>query len=117
MEDYTKNKGSKKLGFLVFLVFLIVLALSWIAFALVYQNVLRSERLSVEQERLEIEKEQHIDNLYSIYKQNLLNCKKEAISSKKDETYIKENCIEPINNSIIANWLKNRGYEHLIKTE
>ncbi|OGI25779.1 MAG: hypothetical protein A3J76_00965 [Candidatus Moranbacteria bacterium RBG_13_45_13] len=88
--------------------FLLICGLAWIG----YTN---SKLMEIEKKKLSIEEEKHIDNLYSIYQENMSTCKKNAIDQGKDESYVKENCVAVINNSVIANWLKDRGYGNLIK--
>ena len=101
----------------LFFALLFTIGLFWIALDLHNQGQINAKMLAIEEKSLSIEEEKHIDNLYSIYQENMNICKQNALEQKKDNEYIKENCINVINNSIIANWLKERGYGDLIKEE
>lgn len=56
----------------------------------------------------EIEKERHIEALYSTYRANMSSCRAEAEEAEMDEEFIQENCVDEINNSIIGQWLNER---------
>ncbi len=94
---------------------LLICTMVWIGLTLQNQGKINSKMVEIEEKKLVIEQEKHIDNLYSIYQENMSVCKKNATEQGKNESYIKENCVNVINNSIIANWLKDRGYGNLIK--
>ena len=93
------------IGFGIALLYLILLSV----------NIQRQE-VTINKERLLIEKEEHVDKLYSIYQNNITACISQARKGNKNKDYIVENCIKPVNESIIAIWLKDRGYENLLKT-
>ena len=67
--------------------------------------------------QLKIQTQAHIDALYSTYQANIQSCEAGAREAEKDEAFIKENCIKPINESPIAEWLKEWGYGHLLVDE
>ena len=69
------------------------------------------------QEQLKIQKETHIIGLYSEYKNNIDGCKREAATQKKDEQFIKENCVDVINASLLGESLKGWGKENLLITK
>lgn len=96
---------------------LLICVLAWMGLALRNQGRIDAKMLEIEEKKLSIEQEKHIDNLYSIYQENMSICKKNASEQGKSNDYIKENCVNVINDSIIANWLKDRGYGNLIKEE
>ena len=98
-----------------FLGLLVACGLFWIGFALQSQGRINAKMVEIEEKKLAIEQEKHIDYLYTVYQDNMSGCKKNASDQGKDEKYIKEKCVDVINNSIIANWLKDRGYSDLIK--
>lgn len=68
-------------------------------------------------QQLKISKERHIESLYSTYKSNIDTCREAARNAKKDENFIQENCIKPVNDSIVGQWLKEWGREDLLVTE
>jgi len=74
----------------------------------------QSQQIAVLQEQLKIQKETHILSLYSGYKNNIDGCKREAATQKKDEKFIKENCIDVINASLLGELLKGWGKENLL---
>ncbi len=94
---------------------LLVFSLFFIGVSLQKQGNINEKMVGIEEKKLSIEQEKHIDNLFSIYQENMSICKKNATEQGKNNDYIKENCINVINDSIIANWLKDRGYGNLIK--
>ena len=68
-------------------------------------------------EMLEIEKQAHIKDLYSDYKSNIDSCKATALEMKKDQLFIEQNCIKPLNESILGKWLTKWGYSDLLITK
>lgn len=75
------------------------------------------QQVSVLQEQIKIQKETHILGLYSEYKNNIDGCKREAATQKKDDKFIKENCIDVINVSLLGESLKGWGKENLLITK
>lgn len=82
-------------------------------------NTLAVNRQMLEdsKQQVKINKERHIEALYSTYKSNVDTCKEAASQAKKDESFVKENCIKPVNNSIVGQWLKEWGREDLLVTK
>lgn len=99
------------------LAILLVGSLFWIGLSLSKQEKINAEMFAMQKKIQTIEEQKHIDNLYTIYQENMSGCKKEALAQNKKDDYIKENCINVINESIIAKWLKEWGYNDLIKSE
>lgn len=77
----------------------------------------QTQQISVLQEQIKIQKETHIIGLYSEYKNNIDGCKREAASQKKDDQFIKKNCIDVINASLLGESLKGWGKENLLITK
>lgn len=77
----------------------------------------QTQQIAALQEQLKIQKETHILGLYSEYKNNIDGCKREAATQKKDEQFIKENCIDVINASLLGESLKGWGKENLLITK
>lgn len=77
----------------------------------------QSQQISVLQEQIKIQKETHTLSLYSEYKNNIDGCKREAATQKKDEQFIKANCIDVINASLLGESLKGWGKENLLITK
>lgn len=77
----------------------------------------QTQQVSVLQEQIKIQKETHILSLYSEYKNNIDGCRREAATQKKDEQFIKENCIDVINASLLGESLKGWGRENLLITK
>ena len=67
--------------------------------------------------QVKINQETHIESLYSSYKNNIDSCKEVANQANKDEAFIQDNCIKPVNNSIVGKWLKEWGREDLLVTK
>ncbi|MBU1327285.1 hypothetical protein KKB64_05135 [Patescibacteria group bacterium] len=79
------------------------------------QNLQETQKnYEVNQQDFKINKERHIEALYSTYKDNIDTCRKAARDAYKDEQFIQENCIAPVNKSIIGQWLKDWGREDLL---
>ncbi len=68
-------------------------------------------------QQLKIQTQAHIDALYSTYQANIQSCEAGAREAEKDEAFIKENCIKPLNESPIAKWLNEWGYGQLLVKE
>lgn len=103
MEKLFKIILTVGLGILILVVFLI------------YDTQLQT--LGVDKQQLKINKERHIEALYSTYKNNIDTCKKVASDASKDAQFIQDNCIKPVNNSIVGQWLKEWGREDLLITK
>lgn len=71
----------------------------------------------IKSKELTIQTEAHVDSLYSTYQANIQSCEASAREAKKDDKFIRENCVRPINDSPIADWLKDWGYENLLVKE
>ena len=65
---------------------------------------------------LKVQDEAHVDNLFTVYQNNISTCSRQAREAERDEAFIKENCIKPVNESIIGQWLQERGYGSLLET-
>ena len=76
---------------------------------------IQMQKLEIQRKQLMISEEQHIDKLFSIYQNNIAACITQAKKNNRDDNYINENCIKPINNSIVAQWLIERGYGNLLE--
>lgn len=100
----------------LFFVALIVIALG---FMYLYRFDLKTQAKQNElvTEQLKIQKEGHILSLYSAYKGNMDSCKAEAQKAKKEDEFIKANCIEAINSSVLGQSLKEWGKESLLITK
>lgn len=66
---------------------------------------------------MRIQKETYIKSLFAEYKNNVDSCRKEAQDQKKDDKFIKENCIDVINSSLLGQALTNWGREDLLITK
>lgn len=88
-----------------------------IAGSVVVITILLYNLFTIQQQELKISQEQHIINLYSSYKNNIDTCKRLAVEAKKDNIFIQENCIKPINSSLVGNGLKDWGKSDLLVTE
>lgn len=89
---------SKDIGLLTILLSLTCLSLVAVTY-LLYNHLLVQEQL------LKMTKEQHIINLYTAYKNNMDSCKSLANQSNQEKAFIQENCIMPINNSLVGKGL------------
>ncbi|PJA02234.1 hypothetical protein COX73_01850 [bacterium (Candidatus Gribaldobacteria) CG_4_10_14_0_2_um_filter_36_18] len=77
---------------------------------------IKEQELDLQKKQAAVTEEEHIDKLFSIYQNNIATCAAQAQKNKKDKDYIMENCIKPINDSIIAQWLVERGYGDLLES-
>lgn len=75
---------------------------------------LKRSEVELMEKQLKIQTEAHVNALLSTYQANIQNCEASAREAEKDEAFIEENCIEPINASPIAKWLDEWGYSHLL---
>lgn len=103
--------------FKISIVVLLGLVTGLVALLAFVVNDTQTQLLGVEEQQLKVNKEQHIEYLYSTYRSNINSCKELAKEEGKDEAFIKENCITPVNNSIIGQWLKEWGRDDLLITE
>lgn len=67
-----------------------------------------------QKEQLRIQKEQHILSLYSSYKNNIDTCTSLATQAGKDMQFIKDNCINEINSSLVGKALTEWGQSNLL---
>ena len=95
-------------------IFLLTVVVGVLGGFLVFQARTDSE-MRVQQ--LKMQTQTHVDALYSTYQANVQSCEASAREAEKDENFIKENCIKPINESPIAEWLKEWGYGYLLVKE
>lgn len=72
------------------------------------------QMLEDSKQQVKINKERHIESLYSTYKSNIDSCKDAARNAKMDENFIQENCVKPVNDSIVGKWLQEWGREDLL---
>lgn len=94
--------------------FLLTLVVGVLGGFLIFQMRTDSE---IGAQQLKIQTQTHVDALYSTYQANIQSCEASAREAEKDEAFIKENCIKPINESPIAKWLKEWGYKRLLVDE
>lgn len=94
--------------------FLLTLVVGVLGGFLIFQIRTDSE---IKTRQLKIQTQAHIDALYSTYQANIQSCEAGAREAEKDEAFIKENCIKPINDSPIAEWLREWEYGHLLVKE
>lgn len=66
-------------------------------------------------DQLKIQKEQHILGVYSAYKNNIDACTAAAKQANKDDQFIKTNCTDQINSSLVGQYLKEWGYSNLLQ--
>lgn len=83
---------------------------------MILQYTQKEDELQVQREILKIQEEGHIDSLYTVYQNNIATCRVQARERNRDESFIKENCIKPVNQSIIGQWLQERGYGSLLES-
>ena len=95
-------------------IFLLTLVVGVLGSLLIFQMKTGFE---IEAQQLKIQTQAHVDALYSTYQANMQSCEAGAREAEKDEAFVKENCIKPINDSPIAKWLKEWGYGHLLVNE
>ena len=98
-----------------FLAFILSLSLIILAIYVFFFVSFKVVEIGVQQDTYKIREEEHIDNLYGIYQSNLSGCMAKAEEEKKDNAYINEVCVNEINNSIVADWLIEYGYEELLQ--
>lgn len=77
----------------------------------------QSSQLSLIEEQTKIQREAHILNLYAEYRNNIDNCRQDALSQDKNEEFIKVNCLDVINSSLIGDLLREWGKENLLITK
>jgi hypothetical protein len=71
--------------------------------------------VQIQEETYKLQKEEHIDTLYGIYQSNMSNCLSQARENKKSNQEINETCIKELNGSIVAEWLKEYGFDYLLE--
>lgn len=99
-------------------ILLVLVALSFLAlfsFASLLQYTQTEEELDIQRKILKIQEEAHIDNIYTVYQNNIATCRRQALETGKDQVFINVNCITPVNQSIIGQWLQDRGYGDLLE--
>ena len=96
-------------------IIVVSIALFLVLFYWFLQN--QNQQISTQREQLKIQKETHILGLFSEYKNNIDGCKGEAITQKKDQQFIKENCIDVLNSSLLGESLRGWGKESLLILE
>lgn len=96
---------------LIFLALIGVIVVLHASYSRLYNMELTSK------EALKIEKQAHIKDIYSDYKSNIDSCKATALEMKKDQLFIDQNCIKPLNDSILGKWLTEWGYGDLLITK
>jgi len=69
----------------------------------------------VQLDTYELKEQEHVDTLYGIYQSNMSNCLSQAKENKKSNQEINDTCIDTLNSSIVANWLKDYGYGYLLE--
>lgn len=100
----------------IYKTFLIVGVIGFLFFAFLFtQN--QSMQISLTREQAKVQKEEHLLTLYAEYKNNIDNCRQAALSQGKDEDFIRINCIEVINSSLIGELLKGWNREALLITK
>lgn len=77
----------------------------------------QTSQLSLIKEQTKIQREAHILNLYAEYRSNIDNCRQDALSQDKDEEFIKANCLDVINSSLIGDLLREWGKADLLITK
>ncbi len=93
-----------------------ILVLGLIGAILILAYILYQEML-LARAQLKIAGENHIISLYSSYKNNMDSCKSLALQDNKDITFIMENCIKPINSSLVGKGLYDWGRSDLLISE
>lgn len=75
--------------------------------------------LELKRKEIRIEQESYISTLITSYKSEVQACKTAAVNSKPEDlnTFIKENCLDPINKSRVADLLRSWGKENVLETE
>lgn len=94
--------------------FLLTIVVGVLGGFLLFQMRVDSE---IRAQQLKIQTQAHVDALYSTYQANIQGCGAGAREAEKDDAFIEENCVKPINDSPIAKWLREWGYEHLLTEE
>jgi len=92
---------------ILFLVILIIgLWMFWNSY-----NKFQDRELSIREKELQIKEETYISTLLDQYNRDLQSC---FSAAEKSKTLTRDKCIENINNSRVANLLKNWGYSDLL---
>ena len=99
----------------VFLVLIFLIFAGFVSFMMFLNYIQKEDELAIQQGMLKIQEEAHIDNLYTVYQNNISACRGQAREAGRDAAFIQENCINPVNQSIIGQWLQERGYGSLLE--
>lgn len=92
----------------------IVVLLSFLVSSTCLIFVTQREMVTIQKEQLDLAKDAYLDGVYATYKGNIDTCKEAAKQAKKGQEFIEENCIKPVNDSIVGQALKKWGRNDLL---
>lgn len=103
----------------IHVIFFAIVTVGIFAFLYLFNSYVQNQNLQVSfaKEQLQIQKETYIKSLFAEYKNNIDSCRLEATTQKKDEQFIKENCIDVINKSLLGENLRSWSREDLLITK
>jgi hypothetical protein len=90
---------------------LLVLFLITLWVFLGFYGKFQNQELSIREKEFQIKEETYISTLLDQYNRDLQGC---FSAAEKSKTLTRDKCIENINNSRVANLLKNWGYSDLL---